>query len=98
MLGGSGNGIVKRSSSGLAHLDVEVDMDAGAKGGDREYADNFSPDPSYNDRAAARASASPEDDEQRSGKYTERIQRARSLKPMMYMDSAAGSTSRSPIA
>ena len=96
MLGGSGNGIVKRSSSGLAHLDVEVDMDAGAKGGDREYADNFSPDPSYNDRAAARASASPEDDEQRSGKYTERIQRARSLKPMMYMDSAAGSTSRSP--
>ena len=96
MLGGSGNGIIKRSSSGLAHLDVEVDMDAGAKGGDREYADNFSPDPSYNDRAAARASASPEDDEQRSGKYTERIQRARSLKPMMYMDPAAGSTSRSP--
>ena len=86
---GSGHGIVKRSSSGLAHLDVEVDMDAGARGADRRYADNFSPDPSYGANYSSRGS--PEEDAQRSGKYSERIQRARSLKPM----NPAGS-SRSP--
>ena len=86
---GSGPVVVKRSSSGLAHLDVEVDMDAGAKGADRRYADNFSPDPSYGANSSSRGS--PEDEGQRSGKYSERIERARSLKPM----TRAG-TSRSP--
>ena len=77
---GSGPVVVKRSSSALAHLDVEVNMDAGAKGADRGYADNFSPDPSYGANYSSRGS--PEDEGQRSGKYSERIERARSLKPM----------------
>jgi len=87
---GSGHGPVKRSSSGLAHLDVEIDMDVGAKGaggGPAPYADHF---PSYADNYAP--GASPEDNGHRSDKYTERVQRARTLKPM----SPAASSSRSP--
>jgi hypothetical protein len=84
---GSGHGPVKRSSSGLAHLDVEIDMDVGAKGAGGGYADHF---PSYADNYSPRAS--PEDDGHRSDKYTERVQRARTLKPM----SPAASSSRSP--
>ena len=87
---GSGHGPVKRSSSGLAHLDVEIDMDVGAKGaggGAVPYADHF---PSYADNYAP--GASPEDNGHRSDKYTERVQRARTLKPM----SPAASSSRSP--
>ena len=91
---GSGRGPVKRSSSGLAHLDVEIDMDVGAKGargGAVPYADHF---PSYADNYSDNYSpaASPEDNGHRSDKYTERVQRARTLKPM----SPAASSSRSP--
>ena len=74
---------IKRSSSGLAHMDVEVAMDGGGKGGVREYADNFS---SISPLACSGspAAGSPEaDDERRAAKVVERMQRARSLKKPM---------------
>ena len=75
MIGSSTRGM-KQSSSGLGHMDVEVSMDVGAKGADKGYDDNVSPDP-YGETHAL-----PEDDERNSGKYNERIQRARSHKTM----------------